>query len=127
MKITQWQLRALLSKSVQRKALKSTGYTNAQKVSNAMAHLSRLLSQQLSTAITFTQKKSDKPSEFIAILLSCYGSIQRALSHTWMLIIQIHYATIGRTIAGAAMDYLTISISANRLSAWSKYFITHNI
>lgn len=36
-------------------------------------------------------------------------------------------AIIGRTIAGAVMDYLTISISANRLSAWSKYFITHSI
>ena len=36
-------------------------------------------------------------------------------------------ATIDRTIAGAAMDYLTISISANKLSAWSKYFMTHNI
>ncbi len=35
--------------------------------------------------------------------------------------------TTGRTIADAAMGYLTISISANKLSAWSKYFITHSI
>ncbi|MCU8029952.1 hypothetical protein L5M51_09290 [Shewanella sp. SM73] len=36
------------------------------------------LSQQLSAVIA--QKKSDKPNEFIAILLSCYGCIQRALN-----------------------------------------------
>ncbi|MFG7350629.1 hypothetical protein ACGMNB_06505 [Shewanella oncorhynchi] len=34
------------------------------------------------SAVHYNYKKSDKPSEFIAILLSCYFSILKALNRT---------------------------------------------